>query len=54
MAKHYIEDLGNTPWASFCRQPSMAGRVAGFLSHLGKRLGGLTRVARTRAYFSNN
>ncbi|CAK08928.1 MULTISPECIES: glycosyltransferase family 8 protein [Rhizobium] len=54
MAKRYAEDLANTPWASFCRQPSMTGRIAGFLSHLGKRIGGLARLARTRAYFSNS
>ncbi|RFB91861.1 galactosyltransferase [Rhizobium leguminosarum bv. trifolii] len=54
MARHYAEDLGNTPWASFCRQPSMMGRVAGFVSHLGKQIGGLARLARMRAYFSNS
>ncbi|WP_088673114.1 glycosyltransferase family 8 protein [Rhizobium sp. R339] len=54
MAKRYAEDLRNTPWASFCRQPSAAGRVAGFFSHVGKQIGGLTRLARMRAYFSNS
>ncbi|ANM11562.1 glycosyltransferase family 8 protein [Rhizobium sp. N324] len=54
MARHYAEDLYNTPWASFCRQPTMMGRVAGFLSHLGKQIGGLARLARMRAYFSNS
>lgn len=54
MARRYIEDLRDTPWASFCRQPSMTGRVAGFLSHVGKQIGGLTRLARMRAYFSNS
>ncbi|HWT60069.1 MAG TPA: glycosyltransferase family 8 protein [Rhizobium sp.] len=54
MARRYAEDLGNTPWASFCRQPSITGRVAGFLSHVGKQIGGLARLARMRAYFSNS
>lgn len=54
MARRYAEDLGNTPWASFCRQPSAAGRIGGFLSHVGKQIGGLARLARMRAYFSNS
>jgi len=54
MAERYAVDLRNTPWVSFCRQPSAAGRVAGFFSHVGKQIGGLTRLARMRAYFSNS
>ncbi|MFB2602403.1 glycosyltransferase family 8 protein, partial [Rhizobium phaseoli] len=54
MADRYAEDLRDTPWASFCRQPSATGRVAGFFSHVGKQIGGLTRLARMRAYFSNS
>ncbi|PWI53841.1 galactosyltransferase [Rhizobium phaseoli] len=54
MADRYAEDLRDTPWASFCRQPSATGRVAGFFSHVGKQIGGLPRLARMRAYFSNS
>ncbi|MBB6224480.1 glycosyltransferase family 8 protein [Rhizobium leguminosarum] len=54
MARQYVEDLRNTPWASFCRQPSAAGRIGGFFSHVGKQIGGLARLARMRAYFSNS
>lgn len=54
MTQRYLEDLRNTPWASFCRQASFAGRIGNYLSHVGKQIGGLTRLARTRAYFSNS
>lgn len=54
MTRRYIEDLRDTPWASFCRQPSMTRRIGGFFNYLGKRISGRTRFAQTRAYFGNS
>lgn len=54
MTRFYVEELKGTPWVSFCRQPSISDRISGFFSHLGKQIGGLSRLSRTRAYFSNS